>query len=293
MKRQVIRWSALCVVLLMAIFAVAQDREEFLDIESVHVKPEKRAEFDALTKKMTEANRRNHGDSWLTIETMYGEGNVVTFISTRSGYDGVEKGMNAFMGALNKAFGEEQAGKMMGDWSSCVASLHTQLRRRRWDLSSNAPKDAAAYAKMVGGSRYLRTTRVAVRSGRSEDFEAMVREVKAAREKAAPQNVMLVSQVVAGEVGNVYYITTLEPTLGDYDKLTPIQKFLSAEDYQKWLKSNSEIVETAYTTIHRFLPDVSNPSAEIAAVSPDFWNPKPVVAAKKPVVKKQPKAEGQ
>jgi biopolymer transport protein ExbD len=39
--------------------------------------------------------------------------------------------------------------------------------------------------------------------------------------------------------------------------------------------------------------EASNPVEQIAAASPDFWNPKPVVAAKKPAAKKQPKAEGQ
>jgi hypothetical protein len=34
--------------------------------------------------------------------------------------------------------------------------------------------------------------------------------------------------------------------------------------------------------IMRFSPELSNPPQEILAAAPDFWNPKPVVAAAKP-----------
>ncbi|MGZ4790047.1 MAG: hypothetical protein ACXVZX_16125 [Terriglobales bacterium] len=280
MTRKVIRWTAVCILMMFALLASAQEKQEFLDIEQVQVKPEKRAEFDALTKKMAEANRKNGGDTWLTLESMYGDANVITFISTRNGYGDVEKAMNAFMGAATKAFGGAQAQKLEADWSACVSSMRAELRVRRWDLSSNVPKDATGYAKMVGESRYLRTTRVKVRSGRNEDFEAMVKEVKAARERSAPNNVMLVSQVVVGEEGNIYYLTTLEPTMAAYDSLTPMKKFLSDDAYQKWAKTNAEVVESGYTTIHHFMPEISNAPTEVAAASPEFWNPKPVMAKK-------------
>jgi hypothetical protein len=293
MARQVIRGIAVCLLVLFAVMAAAQEQEQYLDVYRVQVKPEKRAEFDALSKKVAEANRKNGGDMWVTTESMYGEGNIITFISTRSSYGDVEKGMNSFMGSMAKTFGPEQMMKMMGDWSTCVNWSRGELRRRRWDLSSNAPKDAAALAKMVGEARYLRTTRIVVRSGRGPEFEAMVKQIKAAREKAAPNDVTLVSQVVAGEEGTVYYVTMLAPSLGAYDSVVTQQKLLGDEDYQKWLKSNADVVETVYTTIHRFVPDTSNPPTEVAAASPDFWNPKPVVAQKKPAAKKSPKADGQ
>ncbi len=277
MIRKVIRWTSVCILALFALLAVAQEKQELLDIEQVQVKPEKRAEFDALLKKLTDANRKNGGDTWVTVESMYGDANVITFISTRNGYGDVEKGQDAFQAALTKSFGEAQGQKLESDWMNCVLWMRTQLRARRWDLSSNVPKD---YNRMVGEARYLRTTRVKVRSGRSEDFEAMVKEVKAAREKSAPQNIMLVSQVVAGEEGNVYYVTTLEPTLASYDALLPIKKFLSDDAYQKWQKSNADVIESATTTIHRFLGEMSNAPKEVAAVAPDFWNPKPAVAKK-------------
>jgi hypothetical protein len=294
MARQVIRAASVCLLLMFAMLALAQEKEEYLDIFQIQVKPEKRADFDAIARKWADANRRNGGDTWVALESMYGEGNVITLISNRSSYGDVEKGMNSFMGSLAKDFGPEQMGKMFAEMGACTNWSRAELRRRRWDLSSNAPKEAAEYSKMVGQSRFVRTTRVVVKSGRTEEFETMMKELKAAREKSAPQNVMIVSQVVAGAEGNVYYISTLQPDMAGYDKLTPAKKFLSDEEYQKAMKSNAELVETTYTTIHRFLPEASNPPEQVAAASPDFWNPKPAVAAKKPASnKKQNKAEGQ
>jgi hypothetical protein len=254
--------------------------EEYLDAYIVHVKPEKRASFDAISKKMVEANRGNNGDSWITTETMYGEGDTVTFISRRSSYGDIEKGMGAFMGALSKAYGEQGVQKMFGEFASCVTSSRGELRRRRYDLSSNAPKDAAAMNKLLGETRYLRTTMVRVKPGRILDFEAMIKEVKAAREKNAPNEVQLVSQAVAGLDGTVFYVTALKPSMQAFDSIPNIQKLLGEEGYQKWLRTNADIIEDTRVVISRFLPELSNAPAEVVAVAPEYWTPKPVMAKK-------------
>src|SRR6266849_9985736 len=103
MRMRIIRsmWlGALC-----TLAAIGQNPEGYLDVYVVKVKPEKRAEFDAINKKIVEANRRNKGDYWLAAETMYGEGNTVYFTSQRTSYADVEKSMDAFMGALAKPGG--------------------------------------------------------------------------------------------------------------------------------------------------------------------------------------------
>jgi hypothetical protein len=266
-------------LVLVWVSAAAQTKDDYLDAYIVQVKPEKRAEFDALSKRMAEGNRRNGGDQWLAMETMYGESNTVSFISTRSSYGDIETAMTKFMAAASKSFGAGTE-KLMGDWSSCLASSRGEIRKRRWDLSSNAPKDPAAYAKLVGDARYLRTTMVQVRPGRGLDFEALIKEVKAIREKNAPNEIQLVSQGVAGQQGTVYYVTQLKPNMAAFDSVPTTQQLLGDEAYSKWQKTNADIVMSTMTVINRFLPELSNAPQEIAAVSPDFWTPKPTVAAK-------------
>ncbi len=165
-------WAFAVVMCLAAPIAV-QAQGDYLDVFVVKVKPEKLADFQALTKKWADANRRNNGDRWLALEAVYGEGNVYQFTSTRKDYADIDKANEAVMAAVNKAFGKAAADKMGQDFNNCVVWSRTELRRRRWDLSSKAPQDAEAYAKLLGESRLLRTTAVHIRPGHVPDFEAL------------------------------------------------------------------------------------------------------------------------
>lgn len=278
MKRTAI-WTA-CVSVLLVAVAAAQTQEEYIDIFSVKVKPEKRAQFDAVTKKFAAANRQNKGDAWLTTETVYGDGNRVTFASFRTSYGDIEKGMEAFMGSLAKSLGQAGMQKVFDDFGACVESSRGEFRRRRRDLSTNPPADAAAMAQMLGAARWLRTTAVHVRPGKIADFEALLKEYKTAAEKVSPRMTVLVSQAVAGQEGTVFYITALRSSLSAFDDYPSVQKILGDDGYEKYLKNISETVAGSETTIGRFMPELSNVPAAVAAVAPDYWTPKPAVTAK-------------
>ncbi|HXM22781.1 MAG TPA: hypothetical protein VN948_16100 [Terriglobales bacterium] len=278
MKRKAM-WTAVALVLL-ATLAAGQAPEQYLDVYSVQVKPDKRTEFDAISKKIVAANRQNKGDAWLAMETVYGQGDRVTFISMRQGYGDAEKATGTFNDAIEKALGKAGTDKMWQDYSQCVVSSRSELRRRRWDLSSNAPADPAAMAKMLGDARWLRTTAVHLRPGQVVAYEALLKDVKAAREKASPPITTLVSQAVAGQEGTVFYVTNLQNSLGEFDKFPSMQQTLGDEGYAKFLKTNAEVVASAETVINRFLPDLSNAPEDVVAVAPAYWRPKAVVASK-------------
>ena len=278
MKRKAM-WTAVALVLL-ATLAAGQAQEQYLDVYTAQVKPEKRADFDAMTKKMVAANRQNEGDSWLTMETIYGPGNRVTFISTRQGYGEAEKASDTFYGALQKAYGKPGTDKLFQDYNQCLVSSRSEFRRRRWDLSSNAPTDPAAMAKMLGESRWLRTVAVHVRPGQADAYEALMKDVKAAREKASPPITTLVSQAVAGQEGTVYYVTTLQNSMAGFDTIPSMQKILGEEGYAKFLKVNADAVANTETVINHFLPELSNAPEAVVAAAPDYWRPKAVVATK-------------
>ncbi len=74
---------ALGVAVCLAAPVAVHAQGEYLDVYTVKVKPEKLADFQALTKKWVDANRRFNGDHWLTTETLYGEGDVYAFVSPR------------------------------------------------------------------------------------------------------------------------------------------------------------------------------------------------------------------
>ena len=278
MKRKV--WGALAVSVLFAGAAMAQLPEGYLDDLIVQVKPEKRAEFDAAVKKMADANRRNQGATWVAMETVYGENDTVSFISTHASYAEIEKARQAFLGALIKAFGQAGAAKLFHDSADATASSRGRVRRRRWDLSVDPPANPAALLKLVGEARWVRTIAVHVRPGHTPAFEELLKEIKAAREKSSTPLTTLVSVSDSGDHGNVYYISRLLKSLGDLDGVSPLSQILGEEGYKKYLKISAETVGGTETYINRFLPELSNPPAEQAAAAPDFWIPKPKAAPK-------------
>jgi hypothetical protein len=270
---------ALGVVVCLAAPVAVRAQGDYLDVTIVKVKPEKAAEFNTISKKLADANRRNNGDRWLAMETMYGEGDTFAFISTRQDYADIDKGQDAFMGALQKAYGKDAAEKMLRDLESCLASSRNELRRRRWDLSRKTPSDPAAYAKLVGESRVLRTTAVHVRPGHVADFEALLKETKEAGERNANTQPLLVSQVIEGTKGTTFYVSSLRSSLGGFDSNPTTRDILGEEGYKKFQKVNAEIVEDTESTLFHFSAELSNPPEEVAQVAADFWHPKQVVSA--------------
>ena len=278
MKRKAL-WTTFAVVLLAAM-AAGQAQEQYLDVYIAQVKPEKRADFDAINKKMVAANRQAKGDTWIAMETVYGRGDRVTFVSMRNSYADADKGTEMFEQALQKTYGKAAAEKLGQDFGQCLANSRTELRRRRWDLSSNAPADAAAMAKMLANTRFLRTATVHIKPGQVAAFEALLKDLKTAREKASPPQTALVSQAVAGQEGTVFYVTSLQTSMAGFDAIPTLPQLLGEEGYAKYLKTSGEVVEGSETVINHFLPELSNAPEDVVAAAPDYWRPKATVAAK-------------
>jgi quinol monooxygenase YgiN len=279
------------VVLFLGCCVAAQAQDGYLDTYTVQVKPDKRAQFDAAAKKIAAANRQNKGDSWVTFETVYGEGNTVLFVSTRQSYADIETAQGAFMGAMAKSYGQEGTQKLFQEFGSCLASSHSTVRRRRWDLSSNAPADAAGQAKLVGETRWIRMIRVYVRPGQGPRFEEQLKAIKVAVERNNPKSVSFVSQSAAGDRGTIYYISQLRSSMAGFDGGSSLQEMMGDDAYKNYMKVVTEIVTTTEVSILAVNPELSSPPAETAAAAPSFWNPKPAMAkpaaASKAPAKKQ------
>ncbi|HET9407484.1 MAG TPA: hypothetical protein VFO39_09625 [Candidatus Sulfotelmatobacter sp.] len=274
MQRKI--FGAMFAVVLLGTLVLAQAQpagDDYLDVFTVQVKPEKRADFDSIAKRIAAANRQNNGDTWIAMETTYGPSNRITFVSQRRGYADVETAMGTFANALQKSMGKAGADKLLQDFNQCITNSRSEIRRRRWDLSSNGPTDAAAYARLISESRWLRTTAVHVRPGQVAAFEDMLRDLKTAREKTSPPQTVFVSQAVAGQDGTVFYVTSLQKNLGAFDNMPSMPQMLGDEGYAKFLKTNAETVSGTEAVINRFVPEISNPPEEVLALAPDFWKP--------------------
>jgi hypothetical protein len=212
---------------------------------------------------------------------MYGEANVVTFTSLRTGFGDVQKGMDLFMGALGKPGGMPAAMKMLQDFNNTVLSARSEMRRRRPDLGTNVPSNAADTAGVIGKARFLYMVTVRVRPGRTLEFEDQTKMVRDARVKGGQKQTWFVSQSQVGLQGTSFYITKPLGSLAEIDGAPQLAQTLGANGYKQYQKGLAENTLSTEITIGRYLPELSNPPAEIVAVDPAFWNPKPVPAAKK------------
>ena len=256
-------------------------QSSYLDVYIAKVKPEKAMEAEAIAKKITDANRRNNGDRVIVEETSYGSVYTYQFITQRGSYADVDKGNDAFMASLNKAFGKEGSQKLFNDWSNCLISASSQLRVRRPDLSSKMPSDPQAFARLVGESRVLRTLIIRVRPGHQSEFEAAIKDINAHADKMPNTRPVLVSQAVEGANDGAYYITFLRKSLGDFDSDVMLKDILGEEGMAKLMKTMAEVEQSSESAIYRFRPDLSYAPDAIAQVSPDYWNPKPIMATAK------------
>jgi hypothetical protein len=188
--------------------------------------------------------------------------------------------MDLFMGALAKPGGKAAAEKMFQDFNNTVVSTRSAMRRRRPDLGTNVPSNAADTAGVLGKARFLYMVTVRVRPGRALEYEDQIKMVRDARAKGGQKQTWFVSQSVVGLQGTSYYITRPLGALSEIDGAPTLSQVLGNgyKQYQKGLAENTLSTEI---TIGRYLPELSNPPAEITAVDPAFWNPKPAPAAKK------------
>lgn len=246
----------------------------YLDLFVARVKPDKRAEFDAISKKTVEANRRNNGDKWIALEVAYGDQNTVIFSSSRETFGNVEKSSAVFMDAVGKAYGAAGAAALFQQFSSTLESSHGELRQRRWDLSYNPPADMAAYAQVIAKTRWLRSVVVRVRPGHETEFEAELKEINAAAQKSNMAGMRWTLQVVAGGSPGTYHITRLMTSLDELDHAPSMRAMLGDEGLEKFQKVNADTVAGVEYILYRVVPELSNVPDAITSLAPDFWNPR-------------------
>lgn len=252
----------------------------YLDVYIAKAKPEKVPAVEAMIKKMVDANRKNQGDNFIVLDTLYGEMGVYYFISPRANYGEVDKGAESFANALTKSFGEQGGAKLEADFFGSLTSAQTQIRRRRPELSRKMPADPAAYAKLIGTARVLRTTVVHIRPGHTAEFEAWLKEAKELGDKNPDAPPSLVSTLADGGSGGTYFLSSPRTSLSGFDNNPTLKDIVGEENFAKLQKILAEGTQSTETMILHYRPDLSYPPQAIADAEPAFWNPKPAASAK-------------
>jgi hypothetical protein len=251
----------------------------YLDELIVKVKPDKVTQFENISRKIADANRHSNGDRWLAMVSVYGESNIYVFVSVRSSYADIDKASDMFMGALNKSMGKTASMKLLDDFNSCVESSRSELRVRRPDLSSKLPTDADGLNKLIGQSRVLRVLAIRVRPGREAEFESMLKDINSHADSNSNTQPVLASQAIEGDRGTTYYLTFLRSSIGGFDHDVELKDIMGEDGLARVMKTFGETSAGSESAIYRFAPELSSPPEEIAQVSADYWQPKPMVAS--------------
>src|SRR5579859_110453 len=105
-------WAAGVVACALLAPSALHAQGNYLDVYIAKVKPEKALEAESIAKKITDANRHNNGDHVIVEQAVYGDPYTYAFVTQRDSYADVDKGNDAFMTSLNKAFGKEGSQKL-------------------------------------------------------------------------------------------------------------------------------------------------------------------------------------
>jgi hypothetical protein len=282
--------AAVIASLLLAASAAGQTIDNYVDYYIVKVKPEKRADFDGVARRIAVANSRANGDRWIAYEPIYGETNTVYFASSRKDLAAIDTGIESLMRAMKESIGPNFE-TVFHDIDACTVSARGEIRRRRLDLSSGVPDNQEQYGKRLGAARYIRTTTIRIRPGTAPQFEELARTVAKVTAQREPERMFAVSQTVAGQTGTVYYVTDFQTKLAGFEpNPQSMRDAMGEEAYGQLEKRLSETVLTTETLIAKFLPELSNPPDAVANVSAEFWKPEPATGtadrAAKPKAKK-------
>ncbi len=279
MKKFVLGTIAALLVLAGPVSA-QQQTMDLLDVMIVKVRGDRTAEYEAAIKKLVDANRKHKGDTWLAMQTEYGEMGTLIFSSARPNLASIETAYGAFMKSMSQAYGQAGAEKLLQTLMGSSTSATTEIRRRRWDLSVHPPAGPEEMFKAVAQARWIRALKIDLKPGKVLDFAEAWKPLQAAFAGLSPNVSIWVSQSVTGPPA--IYMGVLAKSLAELDAMDAVvAKVIQSETYRTYQRAAADSVAASKWEMYRFRPELSNVPDEIAAVAPDFWRPKPPPAPKK------------
>jgi hypothetical protein len=250
---------------------------QFLDILAVKARPDKMGEFDAISRKVADANRRGKGDEWIAYSEIYGEPGNYFLVSSRAKLSDIQAAEKKFNAAIKEYVGPVE--KFYGDYGKLVESFHTMIESQRPDLSSHVPSDPAAGMAEIGSARYLFLIGIDVKPGQSLDSE--MKMVKEGMDRSDGKRASYVSQSLVGAPANGYTVVLFLQSLDDVAGIPSVRSVLG-DSYAEFEREVAAKCERIQYRLLKIMPEWSNPSKAIVDADPKFWNPKPMMARPKP-----------
>jgi hypothetical protein len=169
-----------------------------------------------------------------------------------------------------------------------IAQLDAQdgeLRTGERGMIAVLQKDASYLPgeSSLATARFVQINTIRVRPGHGADFTEMRKLLNAAFEKSGNKQRRAVFSVTSGAPAGTYLILSLMDSLKKMDQAAvgvSMPDAFGADNLARYNKLQAEIVVSSESTLFTVNPKLSNPAKEFITADPDFWAPKPKVAAK-------------
>ena len=210
---------------------------------------------------------------WLGMSTMTGPSEVwfVSFYHSFAEIEQSDKKVESTALKNESELLDARDGELRAGSRSMVAVY-------RKDLSYHADQ------AVLGKARYAMLGIYQVKLGHVQEFEEGSKQFLAAFEKSNYPLPVLCYQVVGGgQEGVFHFFTPLESlapldSMREYDKA--MAEAMGAEQMEKLTKGMGDVFTSVESSYFRISPKMSYLPAEVEAVAPEFWRPKPAPAPK-------------
>lgn len=245
-------------------------------------------------------NRAGAGSYRIALVALSGDDNQVLYLEPYASFADYEQARQQFdQAVVSNAALRSELEQLERDNVQLHESQRTTLARYRADLSYR-PKSREDTAR----ARYFSITTIRLKAGRGPDYVEYIKQGNAARDKANIDDHVAVYQVASGAPFGTFLFLNSHKSLKEWDdafgRVPQNQKAMEealggavvAASRRQLL---AEIAAEAVNTLYAISPAMSRPTAQMAALDPGFWTPKPVVpsgkalAVKKVATKDQPK----
>ena len=287
MKR-VLSFLTLCLSFVAVPIVSAQDAgntppPNFIQIIREEVKPGKGAAHEKWETGYPRAfSKSAYPVNYTALVTIFGPSEA-WFVARYDSFAQREQ-VDKFMSGHSALLAETD--RLDGTDGDFLTGIRTIMARYRADLSHRPGVN-------IPRMHYFSVAIVRIRPGHNMDFENARKMIKAAHEKVGLKDNHSVYQVVTGMPAGTFLIITPYRSLADVDGMPQIhgkeyQDAIGADGekkLQEWASSGTLSAETMYFEAD---PKMSYPSKEAIAADPEFWAPKPAMAApamKKPAAK--------
>ena len=230
---------------------------------SLHEKSE-----SAFVQAMTRAQWTTH---YLAVNSITGKPRTL-FLTGYDSFADWEKDVLAEQANATLSAATEKAAVADGELLS-DADASALVYREDYSLRSSVD---------IPHMRYFEISLYRVRPGHDQDFDAIVKMVKAAYEKISDVR-FATYRALYGQEGNTYIVFTPMKSAAEIDRDFDHSKQFMANMGEDGMKKFSELmaaaIETSQHNLFAFSPSMSYVSDEWIKADPDFWKPKAHTAA--------------